>query len=204
MKRARLVLCGLLLAATGCSVLRPSTHPSQPTQAATTDGATPQSTATPGGATPASSSGGATPGTITPASDCLTGTYRLARFVAVSYKATYGTGEGGDVTVTFTQGSYRLKGAGKKPITLAFAGQQGSLLVAGSIGGDYKATGDKADFTIRRASGSGRLTALGKSRTLAMKEVGNVLGLTGSGTLGCSPKLLTVTLDNVRLELEKV
>ena len=199
MKRAGLVLCGLLLAATGCSVQKPSTLP---TQAATTDDATPPSTATPGEATPAGSSTPTTR-TITPASSCLSGSYRLARFVAVSYKATYGTGEGGDVTVTFTRGSYRLKGAGKKPITLAFAGQQGSLLVAGSIGGDYHATGDKADFTIRRASGSGRLTALGQSRTLAMKEVGNVLGLTGRGTLECSPKLLTVTLDNVRLELEK-
>jgi hypothetical protein len=199
MKRAGLVLCGLLLAATGCSVQKPSTLP---TPAATTDDATPPSTATPGEATPAGSSTPTTR-TITPASSCLSGSYRLARFVAVSYKATYGTGEGGDVTVTFTRGSYRLKGAGKKPITLAFAGQQGSLLVAGSIGGDYHAAGDKADFTIRRASGSGRLTALGQSRTLAMKEVGNVLGLTGRGTLECSPKLLTVTLDNVRLELEK-
>jgi hypothetical protein len=30
-----------------------------------------------------------------------------------------------------------------------------------------------------------------------------VLGLRGSGTLACSPGLLVITLDNVRLELEK-
>jgi hypothetical protein len=200
MKRAGLVLCGLLLAATGCSVQKP---PTQPTHSATPDGATPQSTATSAGATPASSSGGATPGSITPASDCLTGRYRLARFVVVGGNAAFGSGEGGDVTVTFRTDSYQLKGAGKKPITVTLAGLQGSLLVAGSIAGDYHANGDKADFTIRQASGRGTLTAAGRSRTLEMNEVANVLGLTGSGTLACSPRLLTVTLDDVRLELEK-
>jgi hypothetical protein len=199
-KRTGLVLCGLLLAATGCSAQKPSTLP---TQAATTDGATPQRTATPGDATPASNSGGATPGTITPASDCLTGSYRLTRFVGVGGNGGFGTGEGGDVTVRFGTGSYQLKGAGKKPITVTLAGLQASLLVVGSIAGNYHANGDKADFTIRQASGSGTLTAAGQTRTLKMNEVANVLGLTGRGTLACSPKLLTVTLDHVRLELKK-
>jgi hypothetical protein len=198
-KRASIVVCGLLLAATACSVRTP---PTQPTQSAATDSPTPQITATPGGATPAGSSA-PTPGTVTPASDCLTGSYRLARFVGVAGNATFGTGEGGDVTITFGTGTYQLKGAGKKPISLRLAGQQGSLRVAGSAAGDYQASGDKADFTIRQASGRGTLTAAGRSRTLAMKDVANVLGLTGSGTLACSPKLLTITMENVRLELTK-
>jgi hypothetical protein len=198
-KSARIVICGLLLAATACSARTP---PTQPTQPATAESPTPQSTATPGEATPAGSST-PTPGTVTPASDCLAGSYRLVRFVGVAGNAAYGTGAGGDVTVTFRTGTYQLKGAGKKPITLKLVGQQGSLQVAGSIAGDYQASGDKADFTIRQASGRGTLTALGQSRTMAMKDVANLLGLTGSGTIACSSKLLNINFDNVRLELKK-
>jgi hypothetical protein len=190
----------LLLAVTACSADVPSTKTTESPAASDTG---PQTTATPGGATPASSSAGTTPGSVTPASSCLTGRYRLARFVAVGGNATYGTGEGGDVIVTFGPGTYELKGAGKKPVTVTLAGQQASLLVAGTIRGDYHSDGDKADFTIRHATGTGTLTAGRQTRTLTMHDLANVLGLTGSGTLACSPGLLVVTMDNVRLEFEK-
>jgi hypothetical protein len=199
-ERTGLALVGLLLlAVTACSADVPSTKTTE-SPASTT---APQSTATPGSGTPASSSARTTPGSVTPASSCLSGRYRLARFVAVGGNATYGTGEGGDVTVTFGLRTYELKGAGKKPVTVTLAGQQASLLVAGTISGDYRTDGDKADFTVRRATGTGTLTAGGQTRTLTMDDVANVLGLTGSGTLACSPGLLVVTLDNVRLEFEK-
>jgi hypothetical protein len=199
-ERTGLALVGLLvLAVTACSADVPSTKTTESPVAPTS---APQSTATPGGGTPASSTG-TTPGSVTPASSCLTGRYRLARFVGVGGNATFGTGEGGDVTVTFGPRTYELQGAGKKPVTVTLAGQQASLLVAGTISGDYRTDGEKADFTVRRATGTGTLTAGGQTRTLTMDDVANVLGLTGSGTLACSPGLLVVTLDNVRLEFEK-
>jgi hypothetical protein len=200
MKRVALALGGLLvLAITACSADAPLT---KTTESPAARASTPQNTATLEGATPADSAE-PTPGSVTPASSCLSGHYRLARFVGVGGNATYGAGEGGDVTVAFGSGTYELKGAGKKPITVTLAGQQASLLVAGTISGVHRAAGDKADFTIRQAKGSATLTAGGQTRTLTMDDIGNVLGLTGSGTLACSPGLLAVTLDNVRLEFEK-
>jgi hypothetical protein len=127
----------------------------------------------------------------------------LARFVGVGGDVTYGTGDGGDVTVTFGSGTYELKGAGKTPITVTLAGQQASLLVAGTISGDSRAEGDKADFTIRQATGNATLTGAGQTRTLTMDDISKVIGLTGSGTLACSPGLLVITLQYVRLEFEK-
>ena len=50
-------------------------------------------------------------------------------------QAAFGTGEGGDVRVQFTDKRYTLTGAGKEPITLTLAGQQGKLLVDGSVAG---------------------------------------------------------------------
>jgi hypothetical protein len=202
MKRAVLALGSLsLLAVTACSVSPSSTRT---TESPTARETMPSSTPTPGGATAESSpGGGATPGNVTPASSCLSGTYRLARFAAAGELASFGRGEGGDVTIAFGPGTYQLTGAGKDPITLTLAGQQGSLLVSGTIRGDYRAEGDRADFTIQRATGSGTLSGLGQSRTLTMDDVGNVVGLSGSATVGCSSKLLVITRDVVRLELEK-
>ena len=74
----------------------------------------------------------------TPDAKCLDGRYRLVRFVGVGEKGTYGTGEGGDVTVTFDNGSYLLRGAGKDPIKLTLAGQTADLLVNGTVSGDYQ------------------------------------------------------------------
>ena len=55
------------------------------------------------GSNRSSSTPTATP-SATPVTNCLNGRYRLVRFVGVGDKGTFGTGEGGDVTVTFDKG----------------------------------------------------------------------------------------------------
>lgn len=206
MLRLVLALSSLtLLGVTACTSPTTSTPSVTPTVVAT-----PESSATPGSATPESASpASATPGLGTPsgtqdAATCLTGTYRLARFQAVAGDATFGTGQGGDVTVTFSPGSYRMTGAGQNPVTVTVAGQQGSLLVDGTLAGDYQATGDKAAFTIREATGGGTLSAIGQKRTFTMNELGSVIGLTGTGSVSCSADQLVINTDNVRLEFDRV
>ena len=54
--------------------------------------------------------------TPSPVMECLKGRYQLVRFVGVGAKGTFGTGEGGDVTATFDERSYLMRGAGKDPI----------------------------------------------------------------------------------------
>ena len=97
------VVAALMLAVAGCSS-SPSAgstpSPTQPTSSA------PATTPTPA----------ATPSPAAPGRHCLNGRYQLVRFVGVGKRRTYGTGEGGDVTITFDDGSYLLHGAGKDPI----------------------------------------------------------------------------------------
>lgn len=69
-------------------------------------------------------------------------------------KGTYGTGQDGDVTMTFNDDSYLLRGAGKEPINLTLAGHNARLLVDGTISGDYRVEGDKANFTVGKSRGS--------------------------------------------------
>ena len=137
-------------------------------------------------------------------SECLSGQYRLVRFVGVGEKGTYGTGQGGDVTVAFNNGSYTLRGAGKDPIKLMLAGQTAGLLVNGTVSGDYQLEGDRARFTVGESTGSATLRLGRVKESLPISDVANVLAPDGEATLACADNALIVTLQDVRLELGKV
>ena len=177
----------------------PSTAP-DPTVGATTEPTTePTSGATPGSGT--DPSGSASPSLATlPASECLTGTWQLVRFVSAGGQ-TYGTGQGGDVSVRFSGTAYRLTGAGDEPMTLTLAGRSAELLVDGRAEGTFALQDDTATFRQRSASGSGTLKAGGDSQRLSMEQVTTVVGLAGDGQVACTADAMTVTLQNVRLEL---
>ena len=179
-----------LLALAGCSgaaASGPSTPTSPPSQAASPN---------------APNSSASAPDSAV--QKCLNGRYRLVRFVGVGEKGTYGTGQGGDVTVTFDNGTYLLRGAGKDPIKLTLAGQAAGLLVNGSVGGDYQLQGDKASFTVGKSTGSATLQVGPAKKSLAISEVANVLAPDGEASLSCANDALIVTLQDVRLELGKV
>ena len=137
-------------------------------------------------------------------SECLSGQYRLVRFVGVGEKGTYGAGQGGDVTVAFNNGSYTLRGAGKDPIKLTLAGQTAGLLVNGTVSGDYQLEGDRARFTVGESTGSATLRLGRVKESLPISDVANVLAPDGEATLACADNALIVTLQDVRLELGKV
>jgi len=184
------VVAAPLLALAGCSgaaASGPSTPTSPPSQAASPNAPNPSASA------PDSA-----------VQKCLNGRYRLVRFVGVGEKGTYGTGQGGDVTVTFDNGTYLLRGAGKDPIKLTLAGQAAGLLVNGSVGGDYQLQGDKASFTVGKSTGSATLQVGPAKKSLAISEVANVLAPDGEASLSCANDALIVTLQDVRLELGKV
>lgn len=88
------VFTTLLLALAGCSGDSAASAPTSPPSSA------PAVAAAPATASPSASSSPAVP-----VSQCLGESYRLIRFVGVGERGTYGTGEGGDVTVTFSNGS---------------------------------------------------------------------------------------------------
>jgi hypothetical protein len=144
------------------------------------------------------------PAPAAPAANCLDGRYRLVRFVGVGDKGTFGTGEGGDVAVTFDDGAYLLRGVGKDPIKLTLAGQSADLLVDGTIGGDYRVAGTKATFTLGEGTGSATLSVGSSKESVSMAEVGNVLAPDGEAGLSCANDALIVTLQDVRLEFGKV
>jgi hypothetical protein len=181
------VAATLMLAVSGCSSspsARSAPSPSQPATSATSN------------PTPA-----ATPASATPDDNCLNGRYDLIRFVGVG---AFGTGEGGDVTSSFDNGSYLLRGAGKDPIKLTVAGQTADVLVDGTITGDYRVAGKQANFTVRESTGSATLRMGPLKDSVPMEQVGSVLATNGEAELACADNALIVTLEDIRLEFGKV
>jgi hypothetical protein len=183
----------LLLSLAGCSANSAASGPTPAPSSA------PPASAAPDTASPSASSSAAAP-----VNQCLSGRYRLIRFVGVGEKGTFGTGEGGDVTVTFDNSSYLLRGAGKDPIKLTLAGQTASLLVNGTISGEYQLQGDRATFTVGESSGNATLSVGKVKESVPMSQVGNVLAPDGEAGLSCTNHALIVTLHDVRLELGKI
>ena len=192
-----------LLVLAGCS-------DGAPTPAATGTAPVPDgSTTAPRAATPSAPATTATdPGStstaLIPGADCLNGTWRLVRFIGRGEQSTYGTGKGGDVTVTFDDGAYTLVGKGKKPITVNLAGQSAHLRIDGTAKGTHAPDGGKMAFTVDEATGEGTLESGDKRQTLPMASIATVVAPSGKATLACPKKdVLAIALPTVRLELER-
>jgi hypothetical protein len=186
------VLPAVMLALVGCSG---NTATSGPESTPTSD---------PPAAAPTASNPGASPSSAVPATQCLSGRFHLVRFVGVGDKGTFGTGEGGDVTITFNKGSYLLRGAGKEPIKLTLAGQTADLLVDGTIKGDHRVNGDRASFAVGESTGSASIRMGSSKESMTMEQVGSVLAPDGEAGIACANDALIVTLQEVRLEFGKV
>jgi hypothetical protein len=179
---AGVIAAALLVLVAGCTSGSDSVPTPEPTASPTTS-----ATASPSPSTK-------------PAADCLEGEYKLVRFVAVNDQASFGTGEGGDIRVEFGEKTYTLTAAGKEPVTLTLAGQQGKLLVDGSVNGTYTLNGNDATFKVGQAKGSATVELAGRQQTLTMGDVGNVLAPNGKATLACNDQGLIVLLSEIRLE----
>ena len=174
-----------------------------PTPTAST---TAPSTAAPSGSTAPSTPAGtpaSTSSSLVPGADCLPGTWRMVRFVGLGQQATYGTGQGGDIRVTFDNGRYTLVGEGQRPITVNLAGESGSLTVDGTVAGGYRPDGAEMTFTVEEATGQGTLESGTQKQTLPMASIGQVIAPQGKATLACPDNLLLIALPTVRLEFER-
>ena len=182
-----------LLGLSACSADEPNPAPPDPSAAA--------SATTPGSA----STSGSAPGQSSPAAECLRDRYRLLRFVAVGGNQAFGTGEGGDVYVTFTADqTYLLEGRGKDPIRLTLAGTKGDLTVDGTTEGTYDLQDAQVTFTSATSKGSATLKAGGRTQKLPMTDVAAIVAPKGSAKVTCSGTSLTLTAQSVRFELDRV
>ncbi len=198
---AGLVAAVAMLVLAGCSgggAEAPTSTPAAPEPSASAASPSAAAPTPSGSSSPSSTSTGLVPG-----ANCLTGTWRLARFVGLGQQATYGTGQGGDVTVAFDNGGYELVGKGQRPITVNLAGEAAQLTINGTVEGTYQPSGESMTFTVGKATGQGTLQAGSERRTLPMASIGQVIAPQGTATLACPEDVLLITLSTVRLELER-
>ncbi|HEV2927226.1 MAG TPA: hypothetical protein VGW74_00925 [Propionibacteriaceae bacterium] len=194
---AGLVAAAVLIMLAGCSDGTPT--PATTTTAPVTDG----SAATPSAPATTATDPKSTSTALVPGAECLTGTWRLVRFIGLGEQSTYGTGQGGDVTVTFDDGVYTLVGKGKKPITVNLAGESARLRIDGTAKGTYAPDGREMAFTVDEATGKGTLESGDQRQTLPMDSIATVVAPRGKATLACPKEVLVIALPTVRLELER-
>lgn len=195
---AGLVAAMTLLVLAGCTGGRPETPTPTPSAPGSSTPSSPVAPSTSASATPTG-----TPTGLVPGADCLTGTWRLVRFVGLGEQSTYGTGQGGDVTVAFDKGRYTMVGQGQRPITVNLAGSAADLTIDGTVQGSYQPAGAEMGFTIDEATGQGTLKAGGQKQSLPMAQIGQVIAPSGKATLACPQGVLLIALPTVRLELER-
>lgn len=198
---AGLVAVAVLVGLAGCSDGGPTPATTSAPPAPDSSTTAPQA-ATPS-APPTTTSPGSTSTALIPGADCLTGTWRLVRFIGLGASAAYGTGQGGDVTVTFDEGAYTLVGKGEKPIRVNLAGESADLRIDGTARGTYAPDGGEMAFTIDEATGEGTLVSGKERETLPMSSIAKVVAPSGKATLACPADVLAIALPNVRLELER-
>jgi hypothetical protein len=196
MRRWALTAAGAALLLAGCSRSdqappdqAPSSAPSgtvQPSGAgsATTDPSPGSAASTPGGGTSPS-------GAPCPAGQ-PSGTYALEQFAGQSNSA-LGHGKGGDITVTFTDGSYRLKGAGKQPMAVTVSDKAaGDLYVKGAIDGSYDTSGSVRTFAVDSAKGTAYVTNDEGKAPVQFAQLAQVIGLQGEFAVACQGNRLAL------------
>jgi hypothetical protein len=195
MKVAGLVAAMAMLVLAGCSGGGAEAPPSTP--------AAPAPSASAALPSAASSTSTGTSTALIPGANCLTGTWRLVRFIGLGEQSTYGTGQGGDVIVTFDDGRYDLVGKGQRPITVNLAGESARLTINGTAEGTYQPNGGQMSFTVGRTTGQGTLQSGSQRETLPMASIVQVIAPRGTATLACPENVLLIALPTVRLELER-
>jgi hypothetical protein len=140
---------------------------------------------------------------VIPGAKCLSGTWRLVRFTSRGGWYNYGSGRGGDVTMTFDKDGYTLVGNGKKAIRVKRAGESGDLRIDGTVKGSHAPDGRLMAFTIDDATGDATLESGGQRQTLPVASIAEMVAPSGKATLACPQNALTITLSSVRLELKR-
>ena len=137
-----------------------------------------------------------------PGPECLDGTYQVENFRAVGVDKSTAKGTGGDLTMTFDDGSFVMASKGRDPATFTVNGDTGELVLDGKLTGTYAPTGDdKVAFKVGKASGTAKLRdPKGDERSVTVKQLAGVLAPNGTATVTCEGDELT--LDNKQLTLE--
>lgn len=189
MRRWALTAAGAALLLAGCSpsdqgpsdqapssVASETVRPSGP-GSATTDPSPGPAAGTPGGGTSPS-------GAPCPAGQ-PSGTYALEQFAGQGSSA-IGHGKGGDITVTFTDGNYRLKGSGQQPMAVTVSDKAaGDLYVKGAIDGSYDTSGSTRTFAVDSAKGTAYVTSDEGKAPIEFAQLAQVIGLHGQFAVAC-------------------
>lgn len=159
---------------------------------------------TSGPGTPPSPSSAATPASAAPSSAastpaaCPDGRYRITALESRGTGSSLGTGQGGDVDFTFTDGTFLIASDGSDPVKVDVGPAKADLRIAGEIRGNYDGPADALHLVVTGASGDVTVKGLGINRHFSARNLADqLIGADARGVASC-------TSDGARLELPRV
>ncbi len=184
-------LAGLALA--GCGT-EPASQPS-PSSSAPVAGSAPSTETAPTTTTPSSSPS---------ATQCPSGAYTITALRGEGSASQLGSGVGGDVMMSFTDGVWTLQSDGKAPVTTKIGPASAKLTIAGTITGDYSGDASALKLAVKDANGTATIKGGFVNRKLTLKQLSEqIVPLNTTGTATCSGDQAVITLPNVAITMQR-
>ncbi len=136
---------------------------------------------------------------------CPNGNYRITDLKGQGAASRLGTGVGGDVTMTFTNGAFTLQSDGKTPIKVQIGPANANLTIAGDITGTYTRVDDSTiRMTVNDANGTAAIRGAFINRKLTMRQLADqIVPLDSRAAVACTGDQATLTLPNLALTLAR-
>ncbi len=181
-----LICAGSALLLAGCSGAPAATTPAS--QPAISSSATPVPTAP-------------SPSPSASSTACPEGEFIVTSFSATGKNGALGNGKGGDMGVEFKNGRYEIDFDDEDPISLTLPSGTGQLILDGSVEGTYTGTGSSMKFTLGKVDGTAKTRYQGNTKTVPIKQVAAVIGLSGSGSATCTGDNLSLKVGTTTFEM---
>lgn len=111
---------------------------------------------------------------------------------------------GGDVTLTFTDGTFTLHSDGQDPIKMKIGPANADLTVVGDITGLYSGDASKLKMSVKDAAGTAKIKGGFVNRQLTMRQLADqIVPLNTTGSATCTADGATITLPNVAFTLAR-
>jgi hypothetical protein len=200
MRRWALAVAGAALVVAGCSGTTGQSAPSASTAApAPSDASEPSAPPT---APPTADPSGSAAKSACPAGQPA-GTYRIKQFAGQSNSA-LGHGTGGDIMVTFRDGTYVMSSDGKDPMAMEVGDKAaGQLYMDGTITGTAGRSGGVRPFTVESAKGTAYVVNSEGRATVRFDQLAKVIGLDGKFAVACQGDRLALAGESAIFSLDR-
>ena len=133
---------------------------------------------------------------------CPDGRYRITSIESRS--TSLGTGQGGNIDFTFTDGTFTIASDGSGAVKVDLGPAKADLRVNGEIRGTYDGPPDALQLAVTGSTGKATIQGLGVNRSFSTQTLADqLIGSKASGSATCTPDGARLALPQATLVLAR-